>query len=41
MVESENSYIAWDFSLVQGKISMVLLFEPQSVSPLCNIKTFD
>ncbi|KAF2609615.1 hypothetical protein F2Q70_00006961 [Brassica cretica] len=25
MVESENSYIAWDFSLVQGKISMLIL----------------
>lgn len=41
MVESENSYIAWDFSLVQGKISMVLLFEPQFVSPLYNLKSFD
>jgi len=24
-VDSVNSYIAWDFSLVQGKINMVLL----------------
>ncbi|AED90285.1 retinal-binding protein [Arabidopsis thaliana] len=40
MVESENSYIAWDFSLMQGKISMLpyirflllylLLFLPDS-----------
>lgn len=32
MVESENSYIAWDFSLMQGKISMVIIFKPQYVT---------
>jgi hypothetical protein len=26
-VDSVNSYIAWDFSLVQGKINMVLLLQ--------------
>lgn len=35
MVESENSYIGWDFSLMQGKISMVFLFEP--FFSLCNL----
>ncbi|XP_013622753.1 PREDICTED: uncharacterized protein LOC106328788 isoform X1 [Brassica oleracea var. oleracea] len=32
MVESENSYIAWDFSLVQGKISMDIGFCVEYIS---------
>ncbi|XP_010496718.2 PREDICTED: uncharacterized protein LOC104773850, partial [Camelina sativa] len=31
MVESENSYIAWDFSLMQGKISMVIGFSVEYI----------
>lgn len=43
MVESENSYIAWDFSLMQGKISMVLFpfLNPRSVFPSRILKSFD
>uniref|UniRef100_A0A1J3F5U8 GOLD domain-containing protein n=1 Tax=Noccaea caerulescens TaxID=107243 RepID=A0A1J3F5U8_NOCCA len=32
MVESENSYIAWDFSLMQGKISMDIGFSVEYIS---------
>ncbi|AAF89109.1 TEL1S.2 [Arabidopsis thaliana] len=32
MVESENSYIAWDFSLTQGKITMVIIFKTKYVT---------
>ncbi|KAJ4905617.1 GOLD [Raphanus sativus] len=32
MVESENSYIGWDFSLMQGKISMDIGFSVEYVS---------
>ncbi|EFH49240.1 hypothetical protein ARALYDRAFT_486867 [Arabidopsis lyrata subsp. lyrata] len=32
MVESENSYIAWDFSLMQGKISMDIGFSLEYIS---------
>ncbi|XP_010496822.1 PREDICTED: uncharacterized protein LOC109124442 [Camelina sativa] len=31
MVESENSYIAWDFSLMQGKISMDIGFSVEYI----------
>ncbi|KAJ0250006.1 hypothetical protein HA466_0142240 [Hirschfeldia incana] len=32
MVESENSYIGWDFSLMQGKISMDIGFSVEYIS---------
>ncbi|EOA12244.1 hypothetical protein CARUB_v10012733mg [Capsella rubella] len=32
MVESENSYIAWDFSLMQGKISMDIGFSVEYIN---------
>ncbi|KFK24699.1 hypothetical protein AALP_AA8G013300 [Arabis alpina] len=32
MVESENSYIAWDFSLMQGKMSMDIGFSVEYIS---------
>ncbi|RDX94930.1 hypothetical protein CR513_22624, partial [Mucuna pruriens] len=32
-VDSVNSYIAWDFSLVQGKINMDIGFSLEFVSP--------